>query len=88
MPQLAMPSLASAASEAVDSATLTRAALEERRKEEMKEKEAQKVKREERAANRELDTLLLAPSIAARTRRTTGLWSFGRCWTASAGTEL
>ena len=72
LPQLALPSLASAASEAVDSATLaflTRAALEERRKEEeeeMKEKEAQKVKRKEliaseRAAKRELDTLLLAP---------------------------
>ena len=72
LPQLALPSLASAAGEAVDSATLAflkRAALEERRKEEeeeMKEKEAQKVKREEliaseRAPKRELDTLLLAP---------------------------
>ena len=75
LPQLAMPSLASAASESVDSATLaflTRAALEERRKEEkkveMKEKEAQKVKQVElrarvSAATRELDTLLLVPFV-------------------------
>ena len=68
LPQLAMPSLASAAIEAVDSATLAFLTTGCLRgvEEEMKEKEAQKVKREEliareRAANRELDTLLLAP---------------------------
>ena len=63
------------AGEVIDSsalAFLTRAALEERRKEEkkveMKEKEAQKVKQEElrareRVATRELDTLLLTPFV-------------------------
>ena len=72
---LGLPVLAGASGEVVDTsalAFLTRAALEERRKEEkkveMKEKEAQKVKQEEllarqRAATRELDTLLLVPFV-------------------------
>ena len=73
---LGLPLLAGASGELVDTfalAFLTRAALEERRKEEkkaeMKEKEAQKVKREEllareRVATRELDTLLLTPFVS------------------------
>ena len=74
-PLLVVASLAAAAADGVDAATLsflTAQALEDRRKEEeerkMKEKKVQQVKQEQliawqRAASRELDTLLLVPFV-------------------------